>query len=404
MKMNPRIAEAVAALKDGPLTEAAVAAHIAPLFTRVLASDRIYLANHSLGRPLDAMRDDVAEGMAGWYEQLGNAWDGWLEERQAFRARIAEIIHAPRVDCIVPKTSAGQGLRTLLNAWPKKPRIVTTRGEFDSVDMILKQYASLDKVEVRWIEPNAGGEFDIEELIAAIDDETDLVIVSQVMFMTGQIMHSLDRIADACHTHGARLLVDAYHAVGVIPVDVAAMRADFLIGGSYKYLRGGPGACCLYLSPDALDSGLRPLDTGWFANADSFAYERPDPPMLRAGGDAFLEATPPVLTWYQARSGQQFLLAVGVERLRAWSLDLLKRLKGYLHEAGVTAVSGGDENHGAFLTVRHAEAVALAKKLKESGIVTDARAEWLRLCPDCLTRDEELRKAAAALGTVVRSL
>ena len=120
MKMNPRIAEAAAALGDGPLTEAAVAAHLAPLFTRVLASDRIYLANHSLGRPLDAMNEDVAEATASWYEQLGNAWDGWLDERQAFRSRIGQIIHAPRVDCIVPKTSAGQGLRTVLNALDRK--------------------------------------------------------------------------------------------------------------------------------------------------------------------------------------------------------------------------------------------------------------------------------------------
>jgi kynureninase len=404
MTTNPRITQAVAALGDGPLTEAGIAAHLAPLFTRALAGDRIYLANHSLGRPLDAMAEDIAEASTLWYEQLGNAWDGWLVEREAFRERIAQLIHAPRVDCVVPKTSAGQGLRTVLNALPGKPRVLTTRGEFDSLDLILKQYAALGKIELRWVEPGANGDFRIDNILAAVNESTDLVVVSKVMFMTGQIVHSLDRLAQRCHAFKARLFVDAYHAVGAIPIDAAAMNTDFLIGGCYKYLRGGPGACFLYLSPQALESGLQPLDTGWFANADSFAYERPYPPVLRSGGDAFLEATPPVLTWYQARSGQQFVLAIGTERLRTWSLDQLGRLKAYLHAAEVPFVTGGDEDHGAFLTIHHPHAMQLAAKLEERGIVADARAEWLRLCPDCLTRDAELQKAAAALGELLRNV
>jgi kynureninase len=307
------------------------------------------------------------------------------------------------MDYIVPKTSAGLGLRTVLNMMPGGARVVTTRGEFDSVDVILKQYAALGRIEVHWVETDAEGEFRIDDVLAAVDGSTDLVVISQVMFMTGQIIPDLDRLAETCHRFNVRLLVDAYHAVGVIPVDVCTMQTDFLIGGSYKYLRGGPGACFLYISPEALSSGLRPLDTGWFANADSFAYQRPDPPVLKPGGDAFLEGTPPVLTWYQARSGQQFVLAMDINRLRAWSLDQLGRLKTYLHDAGVSIVSGGDEHHGAFLTIRHPDAVQLAAKLKGHGIVTDARAEWLRLCPDCLTRDEELRKAAAACGEILRS-
>ena len=85
-----------------------------------------------------------------------------------------------------------------------------------------------------------------------------------------------------------------------------------MIGGSYKYLRGGPGACFLYIAPEVLEAGLRPLDIGWFANADPFGYQRPDLPVLAHGGDGFLESTPPVLTWYQARSGLEFTLAMGV--------------------------------------------------------------------------------------------
>ena len=403
--MNADLQQAVAALGEGPLQETAIQRHIAPLFSRVLASDRVYLANHSLGRPLDSMAEDVAEGTALWYGKLGDAWDAWLDEREAFRARLAALIGAPRADCIVPKTAAGQGLRSVLNALPAKPRVISTRGEFDSIDVILKQYAALGRIDMRWIEPDAQDNFSIEHLIDAVGEGADLVVVSQVMFMTGQIVEDLNTLAAACHQRGARLLVDSYHAIGVIPVDVGQMNADFMIGGSYKYLRGGPGACFLYISPKALESGLRPLDTGWFANSDTFAYQRPSPPALTSGGDAFLESTPPVLTWYQARSGQEFTLAMGVERLRAYSLKQLGPLRGYLPglllDAGIRAVTGGDAQHGAFLAIRLANAMDLPAKLEREGIVCDARGEWLRLCPDCLTRDQELHRAVAALAKIL---
>jgi kynureninase len=394
--MSCALRDAIAQLAHGPLTEDSVQQHIAPLFSRALAGDRIYLANHSLGRPLDAMAEDVREATSLWETKLGDAWDIWLEEQWAFRARIAQLIHAPRIDCIVPKTSAGQGLRAVLNALPGTPRVLSTRGEFDSIDLLLKQYASLGRIEMHWVEADAEGLFTVPEIIRSLRQNIDLVVISQVMFMNGQALHGLEELARACHSVGARLLVDSYHAIGVFPVDVAAMRADFVIGGSYKYLRGGPGACFLYLSPEILASGLRPLDTGWFASEDTFDFERRDPPVLRSGGDAFLESTPPVLTYYQARSGQEFTLAMTVERLREYGQRQLGQFKLYLAEAGVEA-AGGDANYGAFLAIRHRHASHLAERLAESNIITDARGEWLRLCPDCLTRDEELLAAASAL-------
>lgn len=395
------LANAVAALGDGPLTEEGIARHIAPLFSRVLASDRIYLENHSLGRPLDAMADDLAEGAALWYGKLGDAWDQWLAEREAHRGRLAQLIGSSHPDCVVPRTCAGQGLRAVLNALPGCPRVVSTRGEFNSVDLLLKQYAALGRIEMRWVESDEQDEFRIDLLVREVEHGAKLVVVSQVMFMTSQIIGRLESLADACHARGARLLVDMYHAVGVIPIDVSAMRADFAIGGSYKYLRGGPGAGYLYLSPQVLDSGMRPLDTGWFANEEMFAFQRPETPALKPGGGAFLEGTPSVLTWYQARSGQQFTLAIGVGRLREYSLRQLKAFRCYLEDAGVLDVTGADEHHGAFLTVRLKDAMQLPPLLEREGIFCDARGDRLRLCPDCLTREEEMRRAAQVLGKVL---
>jgi kynureninase len=397
------LAEAIAALGPGPLTEDGLRAHVFPLFSHTIARPGIYLANHSLGRPLNQTQDDARECIELWQSHLGDAWDGWMAEHRAHRSRLAQLIGAPRSDCIIPKTSAGQGLRTVLNALPGTPRVLSTDTEFDSVDVILKQYAAVGRIQLELVPLHAAdGHLDLSQLFDSIPNKIDLVVVSQVLFATGELLPNLETLAAHCHQHGVRLLVDAYHAVGALPVDVSAMGADFMIGGSYKYLRGGPGACFLYLSPDALASGLRPLDIGWFAKDQPFRFDRPNPPRFASGGDAFLESTPAVLTWYQARAGQQFTLGLGVERLRDYSLDRLRRLKRYLAAHGVEA-QGADDAHGAFLTVEYPSAPALADALRAHSIVTDARDRWLRLCPDCLTLDGALADTATALAAVLRA-
>ena len=70
-------------------------------------------------------------------------------------------------------------------------------------------------------------------------------------------------------------------------------------------------------------------------------------------------------------------------------------------DAGINTVKGGDEDHGAFLAIRLANAMEFPAKLEREGIICDARGQWLRLCPDCLTRDEDLRRAATALGKLL---
>jgi len=381
---------AVAALGDGPLTEARVQRHVAPLFSRVLEQwrGRIYLANHSLGRPLDATETDVREGLAAWYAHMGGAWDAWLDEMRAYRTRLARLMGAARFDCVVPKASAGQGLRAILNTYDTVPHVLATRGEFDSLDLILREYARRGRIALTLVDP--------DDVLGALDAPVDLVVVSHVMFNTGARVSNLDEIVARTHRGGGLVMLDLYHSLGVIPVDVAQMDVDFAVGGSYKYLRGGPGACYLYVAPRHLDGRLRTLDTGWFAKRDPFAYLRPDPPVLAEGGDAFLESTPAVLPIYQARAGQLLMLALRVDRVRAYSLALQQTLVALLAQRGVAA-QGGTDDRGAFVIVTHPQAEAWSDALAVAEVVTDARGPYLRLCPDLLTTEAEIVAAADAV-------
>jgi kynureninase len=363
-----------------------------------LSAPEVYLASHSMGRPLDAVERDLAEGVGLWQQSLSRAWEPWLAEESRYRGQLAGLLGAARVDGVVPRVSAGSALRTVLNMLPDGARVLSTEGEFDSIAMLLALYARAGRIGLVLV--SAGPPGALAEAVrgaAEVGRGFALVVVSQVFFATGQVLAGLDELAGVCREHGARLLVDSYHALGVVPVDVEAMGCDYMIGGCYKYLRGGPGAAFLYLAPAVIEAGLQPVDTSWFALEAGAAARSPE---LRAGGDALLEGTPAVLSWYQARSGLAFTRAVGVERLRAYGLFQLQVLRGWLEERGV-ASGGGDEGHGAFLTVA-AESVAAAGRVVErlggEGIVVNARGCLVRLGPDCLTARSELEAAAQALG------
>lgn len=348
-----------------------------PRFSRVLKREEVYLANHSLGRPPDRAAEHVRAALDAWYRDMDGAWKLWLDARERFRALTAQLVGAPRKDCIIPKTSAGQGLRAVLNSFSGRLRVVTSDEEFDSIDFILRVYRQQGRISLKimpWQELTPAG--------------AHLVVLSSVMFRTGEVVRHLPRLVHEAHAAGALVLVDVYHHAGVMPLNLAELGADFAIGGSYKYTRGGPGACWLYVRPGLVES-LRTPDTGWFAKRDPFEYLRPEPPEFGPGGDAWLESTPPVLAPFQAIAGLEITLELGVERIRSHSLAQ----KEFLVEKLPMAVGAG-KDYGAFVTIRHPDAPRIVQALKARGIKVDARGEYLRMCPDYLNSREELERAA----------
>ncbi len=379
-------------MTQGPLDEEILRREVWPRFARTRAQYRgIYLANHSLGRPPDRMADDVRAALDAWYRDMDGAWEAWFAARERFRALTAKLVGAPRADTIVPRASAGQGLRAVLGALEGTPRVVASDGEFDSLDFVLRVWRERGRIRLElrpWRE------------IGRV--HADLVVLSSVQYRTGEVVDDLAGRVREAQRAGALVLLDVYHHAGALPLDLAALGADFAVGGSYKYTRGGPGAAWLYVRPELADT-MRTLDTGWFAKEAPFAYERPDPPRFAAGGDAWLESTPAVLAPAQALAGLELTLELGVVRLREYNLRQKRALAELLAAEGVAA-EGAGEAHGAFLTVRHPQAARLAEALAAQGVATDARGDRLRLGPDILNPHSELAAAARALGAALRQL
>jgi kynureninase len=365
------------------LDEAWLKAQVWPRFSRVLSRKDIYLANHSLGRPPDRAAEDLRAAIYAWYSAMDAAWELWLQGRDRFRELTSHLLKAPRPECIIPKTSAGQGLRAVLNALPGKPRVLTTDAEFDSLDFILRVYRDKGRVELK-----------VLPFEAFRYEPCDLVVLSTVAFRTGRICPGLKDLIMQAHQSKSLVLLDVYHHAGVLPLDLGELDADFAVGGSYKYLRGGPGACWLYVHPR--HHGMRTLDTGWFAKKDVFAYERPEPPQFAPGGNAWLESTPPVLAPFQALAGLEITLELGVARIREYNLAQKAYLKSLL------PVEGAGEDHGAFVTLLNRGAKRIGAALEKQGIKCDVRGEYLRVCPDILNTRQELSTAAGLLSGLIK--
>src|ERR671934_128108 len=89
---------------------------------------------------------------------------------------------------------------------------------------------------------------DGESLLEAIDERTLLVPVSHVLFKTGEIQ-DVEAIVHRAREAGAYVILDAYQSVGTVPLDVTELGVDLAVGGSVKWLCGGPGARWLYVRP-----------------------------------------------------------------------------------------------------------------------------------------------------------
>jgi kynureninase len=171
---------------------------------------------------------------------------------------------------------------------------------------------------------------DDEGVVEAIDERTLLVPITHVLFKTGEIQ-DIEAVVAKAHEVGALVVLDAYQSVGTVPLDVTALGVDFAVGGSVKWLCGGPGAAWLYVRPD-LAATLEPALTGWQAHARPFAFE---PEQDYAEGAArFLTGTPNVPALYAATAGYDIVEEVGVDRIRKRSQEQTALLVELLDEAG----------------------------------------------------------------------
>jgi kynureninase len=240
---------------------------------------------------------------------------------------------------------------------------------------------------------------DLDRLLAAIDERTRLVAISHVLFRSAFIV-DVDAVCRRAHEMGALVSLDAFHSVGVIPVDVKRMGVDFLTGGVLKWLCGGPGGCFLYVAPE-VSRRLTPALTGWQAHARPFAFESE----MAYADDAYrwLTGTPVVPALYAATEGPRIVKRAGIERIRAKSMRQTARLIELADARGykVTAPRNPEQRGGTVaFDVPHGYEVS--QVLLARDVLIDYRPNaGIRIAPHFYTSDEELERVVAMIDDIL---
>jgi len=355
-----------------------------------------YLINHSLGAMPVGAEENLRRYAREWRERGVRAWaEGWWDTSMTLGDQLGRIIGAPPGSTVMHQNVAVAQAIVLscFEFEPPRNRIVYGEGEFPSV-RYLYQAQRRRGAEVEIVP-------DGDAVLEAIDERTLLVPVSHVLFKTGEIQ-AADAIVRRAHEVGALVALDAYQSVGSVPLDVSRLGVDFVVGGSVKWLCGGPGAGWLYVRPE-LAEGLEPTFTGWQAHARPFAFEPEHD--YAAGAARFLTGTPNVPALYAASAGYELVEEVGVERIREHSMRQTALLVELLERAGLEVVSPRDPaRRGGTVVVRTPEPEAVYRELDAREIVCDFRPEvGIRLGPHFFNTDEEVRFAAAQIAEIVES-
>src|SRR4051812_3814732 len=381
-----------------------------------------YLINHSLGAMPAVAEERVAEYARMWRERGIRAWaEGWWELPLTVGDQIGRIIGAAPGSTVMHQNVAiaeAVVLSCFRPVDPHRNRVVYEEGNFPSVRYLYQAQPDLDVVVVP----------DDEAILETIDERTLLVPITHVLFKTAEIQN-VEAIVRRAHEFGAYVVLDAYQSAGIVPLDVAALNVDFAVGGSVKWLCGGPGNGWLYVRPD-LAAVLEPTFMGWQAHARPFAFEPeledadggarfltgpPDGPPLYAAAAGYdlieedgverLTGTPNVPALYAATAGYDLIEEIGVERIRENSVRQTQLLIELLDDAGFEVGSPRDAaRRGGTITVRTPGFEAVHKELSERQILCDFRPDaGLRLGPHYYNTDDELRFAVSQIAEIVRN-
>jgi kynureninase len=354
-----------------------------------------YLASHTLGPMPRRAPELLAEFARMWGERGIRSWaEGWWATPIRVGDQVGQIIGAPAGSTVMQQNVAIAEAIVLSCFRPVDParnRVVYERANFPSVRYLYQAQPDLDVVVCE----------DEEEIVERIDERTLLVPISHVLFKESEIQ-DVGAIVRRAHEVGAHVILDCYQSAGIVPLDVTALGVDFAVGGSVKWLCGGPANGWLYVRPDLAET-LRPTYTGWQAHERPFAFD--EEMEYAAGAARFLTGTPNPAAHMAATAGYDLIEEIGVPRIREHSLRQTRLLIELADEAGIEVHSTRDPaRRGGAVIVNVPAAAAVYAELEERNVLCDFRpGAGIRIGPHFFTTDDELRLVVAQIAEIIET-
>ncbi len=367
--------------------------------------DRVtYLVSNSLGAMPRGVRERLAEYAEAWDRRGVRAWaDGWWTMPLTVGDEIAPLLGAGAGEvAMFPNVTLAQAaVLSALDYTPPRDTIVMTGLDFPSVRYVYDHLAARLGARIVTVPSDDGIGIDTARVLEAIDERTRIVAVSHVLFRSAYIMDA-EAICRRAHAMGAVVSLDAFHSVGVVPVDVRASGVDFLTGGVLKWLCGGPGGAFLYVSPSVRET-LEPALTGWQAHARPFAFEMEME--YGHGASRWLNGTPVIPALYAAIEGPRIVRRAGIEEIRGKSMRQTAQLVALAERHGWRVNAPRDAaRRGGTVAIDVPNGYEVAQALLARDIFVDYRPEaGIRLAPHFYTDDREIANAVEAMASIVES-
>jgi kynureninase len=362
---------------------------------------KTYLASHTLGAMHRATPQRLAEFTDLWAEQGVVAWETWAPEVERVADLVGSLVGAPPGTTVMRQNVADLlgDLVSCLDWRGRRNRVVTSSLEWPGSLHTWSQIDRLGGEAVIVPGESDGVTLDVQRLVDAIDERTLLVECSHVLFRTSTVV-DLRPVVERAHEVGALAVVDGYQAAGTLPVDVVELGADVYLGGSVKYLSGGPGNGWMYAAPHVTEA-LAPVTSGWFGQSAPFAF---DPQVSHAPGiRRFAGGTPGVPAAYAAEPAYAALADIGMTRVRERSVSMTQPLLEAALERGFTVRSPHDPaQRGGHVTIDPGDSQRVHDALIARGIVIDHRpGVGLRVSPHFYNSLDEALGALDAMSEVL---
>jgi kynureninase len=363
-----------------------------------------YMISNSLGAMPHAVYDEMRAYADSWGDRGVRAWEeGWWGMAVNVGDKIAPLIGAAQGEISLHQnvTLIQAVVSSCFDFRGSRNKVVMTDLEFPSIQYFYHEQRR-NGARVELVPSNDAVRFDVDKFLAAIDESTLLVPISQVLFRSAYIVDAR-AIIEKAHRVGAHVILDLFQAAGTIPIDVRTLGVDFACGGVLKWLCGGPGVGYLYVRED-LRPKLRPGIAGWIAHRRPFAFETG---ALDAREDSFryLNGTPHIPALYACQPGLDILNQAGIGAIREKSLRMTARLfdAAKAHGWHVNTPENPAERAGT-VSVDCPHAAEVCRELLAREILVDYRPKaGVRLSPHFYNREEECDLAIAQIADILKT-